>query len=137
MKNKRGWIANLNLHNRVTVNLIYKLLLFPTILFGAAIILPTEIQYSSWVPAAFLSTLYILMGLVADETILPMFGNTKATIQGSFFMTAVTWLLPFVYPGNLVTLPGAAAVGISLGIVEYGMHGWILKQRELHRRGVS
>lgn len=124
----------MNLQKRMTINLIYKLLLFPTILYGAAYILPTEIRYSSWVPAAFLSTLFILIGLVADETILPMFGNTKATIQGSLFMTAVTWLLPFVYPGYLATLPGAAAVGIALGIVEYGMHGWILRQRQLYKR---
>ncbi|RXT02874.1 DUF2512 family protein [Ammoniphilus sp. CFH 90114] len=124
---------SMDLRKRVTINLLYKILLFPSVIYGAEQILPTQLQYSSWVPAAVLSTLFIFIGVVADETILPLFGNELATIQGSLFMTATTWMLPFIHPGNVITLPGAAAIGISLGIIEYAMHGWIVKQRRLHQ----
>jgi hypothetical protein len=120
----------MNLGQRMAINFIYKIILFPTIIIGAGTLLPSQISYTSWVPPVPLSGLFILIGLVADETILPMFGNERATIQGTLFMTGATWALPYFYPGNDITLPGAAAIGLSLGVVEYGMHGWILKQRK-------
>lgn len=120
----------MNLGQRMAINFIYKIVLFPTIIFGASALLPSQIHYSSWIPPLLLSGLFILMGLFADETILPMFGNEKATIQGTFFMTGATWAVPFFLPGNGITFLGAAATGLTLGMVEYGMHGWILKQRK-------
>jgi len=119
----------MTLGQRMGTNLMYKLILFPTIIFGAEALLPSQIQYSSWIPPFLLSTLFILIGLFADETMLPMFGNERATIQGTLFMTGATWALPFIYPGNHITLLGAAATGISLGIAEYGMHAWLLSKR--------
>ncbi|WP_134702714.1 hypothetical protein [Ammoniphilus sp. YIM 78166] len=120
----------MNLGQRMAINFMYKIILFPTIIFGAGALLPSQIHYSSWIPPLLLSGFFILIGLFADETILPMFGNEKATIQGALFMTGATWVLPFLVPGNGVTLLGAAATGLSLGMVEYGMHGWLLKQRK-------
>ncbi|NGQ94195.1 DUF2512 family protein [Brevibacillus sp. SYP-B805] len=120
----------MTLLQRAGVNLGYKLLVFPALIWGFAALFPGLIRFATvWQPIA-ISGLFILTGLIADETILPRAGNLPATFQGFLFMTAVLWASQFLFSGSRVTGMGALALGLLLGMAELCMHRWILQQRE-------
>jgi hypothetical protein len=119
------------LFSRVAINLLYKLFLFPVTLSGFSVLFPSLLHFSSWLQILSIAGLFIMIGLIADETILPKFGNIKATAQGSIFMSVVIWLSQFLFPTSLITIPGAIQLGLLLGMIEWLMHGWILKQRKI------
>jgi hypothetical protein len=120
----------MTLLQRAGVNLVYKLLVFPAFIWGFAALFPGLIRFTSvWQPVA-ISGLFILIGLIADETILPRMGNLPATSQGFLFMAAVLWASQFLFSGSRITGTGALALGLLLGMAELCMHHWILKQRE-------
>jgi hypothetical protein len=119
---------------RMAVNSIYKCITFPTVIYGASRILPSYLLFSSWIAVAVLSGIFILIGVFADETILPLLGISTATIQGSLFMIGFTWIFPYLYPGNDVKLGGAVFIGVVLGCVEFAMHLWIRKQQDVRAR---
>ncbi len=115
---------------RVAVNFVYKLLVFPAILYGGSRLFPDLVWFGSPLPMLSLAGLFLLIGLVADETILPLFGNVKSTIQGFVFMTAVLWGSPYLFSDVSVSFLGAFLLGLMLGLAELLMHQWILKQRK-------
>ena len=119
---------------RMAVNFVYKCILFPSVIYGASLVLPSYLLFSSWVAIAVLSGVYVLIGVFADETILPLLGISTATMQGTLFMTGFTWLFPYLYPGNDVKMGGAVLIGVTLGCVEFAMHLWIRKQQEVRAR---
>lgn len=119
------------LFSRVAMNLLYKLFLFPITLSGFSVLFPSLLHFSSWLQILAIAGLFIVIGLIADETILPKFGKLKATAQGSVFMTVVIWLSQFLFSASLITIPGAILLGLLLGMIEWLMHGWILKQRKI------
>jgi len=113
---------------RTAANFLYKAVFFPAILTGISTAFPGWIQFSSWVPVAALSGLFLVVGLAADETILPLFGNVKATAQGFLFMFAMIWLAPLVFPGVYVHFAGALLSAGVLSMAELLMHRWLLRQ---------
>ncbi|WP_167569098.1 DUF2512 family protein [Brevibacillus migulae] len=115
---------------RILSNLLYKLLVFPALILAFSRWFPEWIYFADQRPPVFLSILFIAIGLVADETILPWLGNQTATLQGFLFMAVVTWGTSFMLAGAEVTLSGAILLGAALGVVEYVMHCWLLQQRE-------
>lgn len=115
---------------RVGFNFIYKILVFPSLLFALARRFPSIIRFSSRQFIWLLSSLFIAIGLIADETVLPKNGNLKATLQGSVFMSGITWLSQFLFRINCITWQGATLIGIILGLFELPMHVWILKNRK-------
>lgn len=119
---------------RVAVNFIYKLLVFPTIIYGCSILFPEFIFFGSGIVIFYLAGLFLLIGVVADETILPLFGNVKSTLQGFVFMTGVIWLVPFLFQPTYVSWTGALIVGSMLGLAELMMHQWILQQRAVSQQ---
>lgn len=121
---------------RLLINFLYKLILFPALIYSFSKWVPQLISFPSLQPVILLSWLFIAIGLVADETILPWLGNLPATSQGFLFMSAAIWASSFFYPGAYVAVSGALLLGLALGAAEYVMHGWILKQRakEKHHR---
>jgi len=120
----------LPLSARVLSNFLYKLLLFPALISAFSKWFPAWIDFADRIPVILLSILFIAIGLVADETILPWLGNKTATLQGFLFMTASIWGASFLQIGAKVALTGAILLGSALAIVEYVMHGWLLQQRE-------
>lgn|GEM_PF-2518315 len=115
---------------RVLSNFLYKLLIFPVLISAFAKWFPEWIAFADRTLVILLSILFIAIGLVADETILPWLGNNTATLQGFLFMTASIWGASFLQTGTRVALAGAILLGSALAIVEYVMHGWLLRQRE-------
>ncbi|MGD8191289.1 DUF2512 family protein [Brevibacillus ginsengisoli] len=120
---------------RVAVNFLYKLIVFPSILYGGTLLFPEYVFWGSWLVIACLAGLFLVIGLVADETILPLFGNVKSTVMGFVFMTGVIWLVPLLFQPTCVTLMGALIVGGMLGLAELIMHQWILQQRKINLAG--
>lgn len=120
------------MYARMSVNFVYKLVVFPSIIFLSSFLFPYWISFQNLLPIVSLSGLFLLIGIIADETILPLFGNIKSTLQGFLFMTAVVWLSGWVFPSATVHVWGALIAGTMLGIAELLMHQWILKQREPH-----
>lgn len=126
----------MHLPARVRTNLVYKLLVFPTLIYSFSRWFPAHLFFPDLKPVTTLSLLFIAIGLIADETILPRFGRLSATAQGFCFMTAAIWSSPFFDKDVSVTVFGALGLGLALGLAEYVMHGWILAQRakEKHHR---
>lgn len=124
----------LNRSQRMGINFVYKVVFFPAILFALARWAPQAIAFESWWPIAVISALFVCVGVVADELILPVFGNMKATSQGFVFMSVVLWLAPYVFAGVRVTAGGALLAGLVLSLAEFGMHGWILQQRQKEQK---
>ncbi len=114
---------------RVLCNFLYKLIVFPVLIYFFPKWVPQLIIFPSLQPVILLSGLFIAIGLVADETILPWQGNLPATSQGFLFMSAAIWASSFFFPGADATVLGALLIGLALGISEYFMHDWLLKQR--------
>ncbi|MBP1930198.1 DUF2512 family protein [Ammoniphilus resinae] len=119
----------MSLARRVGINLAYKIIYFPLILFLLPQLFLDHVVYSSWVVPFTLSALYIAIGLIADETVLPKFGLVSSTIQGCVFMIVVTWLSQFVFNGTVISIFAAIVIGLLLGIGEYLMHQRILAWR--------
>jgi len=119
----------MSLAKRVVFNLVYKIIYFPLILFLIPRFFLDNVVYSSWVVPFLLSALYIGIGLVADETVLPTFGLVSSTIQGCVFMIVVTWLSQFVFSGTIISGFGAIVIGVLLGSGEFLMHQRILAWR--------
>lgn len=116
---------------RVCFNFIYKMLIFPMAIHKVSQRDPRQLFFSSRKSMFSLAGLFILIGLIADETVLPRFGNIKSTLQGSIFMSGTTWLSQFLFRGNRTTWKGALLLGGVLGLCELPMHAWLLKKRKL------
>lgn len=112
---------------RVGFNFIYKILIFPSVLLVLSKCFPDSIRFSSRRFVWSLTGLFIAIGLIADETVLPRCGNLKATLQGSVFMSVTTWFSQFLNCKNRIKWNGAVLIGIILGLCELPMHSWILK----------
>jgi hypothetical protein len=121
----------MGLLQRTGVNLVYKLLVFPGVIYGFSRLFPGLVFFHTFWPVLIISGLFIAIGLVADETILPRLGNLPATAQGFLFMAAVIWGSQYLFDPSRVTIPGSFLLALLLGIAEYVMHAWILKQRAL------
>lgn len=115
---------------RVCFNFVYKVLIFPTVLFGISTYCSRIVSFRSKKSRIALTSLFVVIGVVADETILPRYGNIKSTIQGSIFISVVTWLSQILFRRNHVTWCGAILIGVVLGICELPMHAWILKNHK-------
>ncbi|MGC5327652.1 DUF2512 family protein [Brevibacillus sp. SYSU BS000544] len=118
------------LYARMGINFVYKLIVFPSILYLANLMFSQWISFQSSLPVISLSGLFLLIGIVADETILPRFGILSSTFQGFLFMTTVIWVSKWIFSSVSVTFSGALITGLMLGVVELLMHKWILKQRK-------
>lgn len=113
---------------RALINYIYKTILFPAIIKSLTLRYPSKLLLSRRSIIS-LSRLFISIGLIADETVLPRFGNLKATLQGSIFMSGTSWLSQLIDHRNRVTWKGALLLGAIMGLCELPMHAWILKYR--------
>lgn len=114
---------------RFLYNLLYKIIVFPVIFYVMVKWLPEELRFASLQPVLILIGSFITIGLVADETVLPWLGNPLASFLGFLFMTAATWASGFLFQAAQVTLWGALAIGLALGVAEVFMHRWLLRQR--------
>lgn len=114
----------------MAVNFAYKAIVFPAILVALSSLFPNLIAFEAWLPLLLVSALFIWIGVVADEIILPLFGNAKATGQGFLFMSGALWLAPYVLERMRSTAGGALLAGLCLSLAEFGMHRWLLQRRK-------
>lgn len=116
----------MGISNRMMINFLFKVIYFPLILFSYPELFPLSAVYSSWKVPLLLSLFFIGIGLVADETVLPIFGLVKSTIQGTSFMIAVIWSVQFLFVGTTISIGSAIIMGLFIGIGEFFMHKRIL-----------
>ncbi len=117
---------------RIAYNCIYKIIVFPTVMMIISSRYPKLVTFKSFRSLFILSVTFISIGLVADETIMPRYGNLKSTVQGSIFMSITCWSAQIFSRSMQITWLGAVLIGSILGVLEFPMHRWILQKRKAH-----
>ncbi|PTX60829.1 uncharacterized protein DUF2512 [Melghirimyces profundicolus] len=110
------------------MNFFLKIVIYAAVIHGVHLLVD-GLHYSTLLAPVGLVFLFATVGHVADQWILPRWGNLLSTIAGSSFMVTVIWGAQFLFPGSLVRFPVALVTGAVLGAVEYRMHMDILKAR--------
>ncbi|WCK53753.1 hypothetical protein PP175_20895 [Aneurinibacillus sp. Ricciae_BoGa-3] len=118
---------------RMVVNTLYKLVFFPAVLVGMSASMPGILSFSGVLHLAFVCILLTIIGVLADETILPLFGVETSTIQGAGAIMAILYLSGILFPGSNISVSGAVFAGAALGIIERVAHHFVM----LHRRATT
>lgn len=115
---------------RMLINTIYKLIFFPGVLYFLSVVMPGQLRFAGVFHWLAVSLLLLVIGIVADEVVLPLFGVSISTMQGAFAIILIIYLSGFVFPRSMIALPGAIIAGISLSVVEFIMHYFIREQQK-------
>jgi hypothetical protein len=118
---------------RTFLNFFYKIFLFPGVLYFLWIAFPGQLSFSSvkhWLDVSFV---LIIIGLIADEVVLGMYGIHSATLQGAVAIGGIVYLSGWLFSGSHITIWGGILAGASLGIVEFIMHRYIRKDQKNHK----
>jgi hypothetical protein len=118
---------------RMLVNTLYKLIFFPTVLLGMSATMPGVLTFSGIVHLASVCILLTIIGVLADEIVLPLFGVETSTIEGAGAIMAILYLSGLVFSGSHITIPGAVFAGAALGIIERVAHHFVT----LHRKATA
>ncbi len=82
--------------------------------------------YPSFLPVAATATVLTAVGGVGDWTVLQWLGNLKALSIGWFGMTAIIWMVAWLWGGTHVSLGTAGWMALCLGPLEYSLHRWLM-----------
>ncbi|WCN38459.1 DUF2512 family protein [Aneurinibacillus uraniidurans] len=115
---------------RLVFNFVYKLLLFPAMLYLISYLLPGQVKFAHAHHLLDVSLVLLMIGLIADEIMLGMYGIYLATIQGSIAITAIVYLSGFLFAGSQITFTGSIICGAVLGLVELIMHGYLRRNQK-------
>jgi hypothetical protein len=118
---------------RTFLNFFYKVLLFPGVLYLLWITFPGQLSFSSvnhWLDVSFV---LIIIGLIADEVVLGMYGIHSATLQGALAIGAIVYASGWLFPESHITVWGGILAGASLGVVELIMHRYIRRDQKKHK----
>lgn len=120
--------------HRFLFNFLYKLILFPFTLYLVSRLLPSQVQFASTNHLLDVSLLLLIIGLIADEIVLGMYGIYTATVQGAVAMTTIIYLSGLLFTGSQISFTGSIVCGVVLGLVELLMHGYVRQdqKREKH-----
>ena len=106
------------------MNFAFKFAGFATVILIADTLVPH--LYSSLWPM-FATTLALsIVGTIGDILILPRLYNGPSLLLGFFGMTFITYVTPWFWPNNHVTLGAAFLIAIFLTPVEYMLHRYVL-----------
>ncbi|GGE03566.1 hypothetical protein GCM10011571_00530 [Marinithermofilum abyssi] len=83
---------------------------------------------SPWVPAG-VAAFWAVVGHLADQWIVPRWGNLLATLAGASFMAVTLWTIPWWVAGTEVRWWAVLLTVLILGTVELVMHRYILRYR--------
>ena len=109
------------------MNFLFKVILFPLIIY-----LATFSNFVALPPLILLvlSTFLIIIGIIAEPIVLPVFGNLISTLMGTFFIIFSLWITPVLTGRGYFKLEAAIVVGVILGIIEFTLHHvFILKDK--------
>ena len=120
--------------HRLVFNFFYKLLLFPLALYLVSRLLPGQVRFASTNHLLDVSLLLLIIGLIADEVVLGMYGIYIATVQGAIAITAILYLSGLLFTGSRITLAGGIVCGVILGLVELLMHSYIRRDQKHKKR---
>lgn len=115
---------------RLVFNFVYKLLLFPTMLYLVSYLLPGQVKFAHTHHLLDVSFVLLMIGLVADEVLLGMYGIYHATFQGSIAITVIVYFSGFLFAGSRITFTGSIVCGAVLGLVELIMHGYLRRNQK-------
>ncbi|CEH27641.1 Uncharacterized protein BN1090_A2_00056 [Aneurinibacillus migulanus] len=110
---------------RIFLNFLYKIILFPGGLYLLSVVFPQQIAFGSVQHWLYVSLLLLIIGLVADEIVLGMFGIYRATLQGAVAIGAILYLSGWLFMDSHITILGSILCGIILGILEFIMHRYV------------
>ncbi|BAU26902.1 uncharacterized protein DUF2512 [Aneurinibacillus soli] len=115
---------------RFIFNFIYKITLFPLAIYLISRLLPGQVQFASTNHLLDVSLLLLIIGLVADEFVLGMYGIYIATMQGAVTITAIIYLSGFLFTDSRITFTGSIVSGVILGLVELLMHSYVRRDQK-------
>ncbi|GEN35186.1 MULTISPECIES: DUF2512 family protein [Aneurinibacillus] len=118
---------------RVILNLLYKAVMFPGVLYLLSMLFPRQLTFGSVNHWLDVSLLLIIIGLLADEAVLGMYGIYLATLQGALAIVAIVYMSGWLFPESQITLPGGILAGTALGMVEFIMHRYIRANQKKHK----
>ncbi|AMA72013.1 DUF2512 family protein [Aneurinibacillus thermoaerophilus] len=119
---------------RVFFNFLYKVVLFPGVLYLLSVTFPSQLMFENINHWLDVSLLLLVIGLIADEVVLGIYGIYKATLQGTLAIAVIVYLSGWLFPQSKITLLGGVIAGISLGTVELIMHRYIRVNQKKHKR---
>lgn len=115
---------------RIFLNFLYKIVLFPGTLYLLSLVFPRQITFSGvhhWLDVSFL---LLIIGLVADEIVLGMFGIYLATLQGAIAIAVIVYLSGWLFTNSHITVLGSILSGIVLGSIEFIMHRYLRTEQK-------
>ncbi|WP_027417749.1 DUF2512 family protein [Aneurinibacillus terranovensis] len=110
---------------RMLLNAIYKLIFFPAVLFLFSYLLPGILAFSGVWHVITVSLLLLFIGVIADELVLPIFGLSRSTMQGTVAIIFIIYLSGVIFPNSFITITGAIFAGVGIGIVEVIAHTFV------------
>lgn len=105
-------------------NFSVKFVGFGTILLMADTLVPT--LYSSLWPVFATTLALAIVGTIGDLVILPQLYNGPSLVLGLLGMTFITYITPWFWLGNHVTLNAAILIAIFMVPIEYALHRYVL-----------